>query len=205
MAAIGRLCRSSCFALVLAAVTLLSVASPAKASLMGYDVSFSASNFQVGAGSNPAPVDPVTGEFKITLDPTLTYTNDTADISLTSLNIVLGSALSFSYSPTAGTFPAGTLRVGGLEDGSDSILFNPSTNDFWLQIANFATSPAFTQVGYTQTSVSSDNLFYTLNQTGSVTVTPIVNTPEPTSICLLGLGFASFGLFRWKQKSITSL
>jgi hypothetical protein len=187
--------RSLCASVALGFV-LLAVAAPANGSMTTYDVTFSANTFQVGAGSDPAPVDPVTGEFKITLDPTVSVVNDTADISLVSLNIALGSALSFTYNPAAdGPFVPGTLRVGGLFDGADSIQFDPSTNDFWLQIPSFTTAPAFEQLGYTQTSVSSDNLFYTLNQTGSVDVTPLA-TPEPTSLCL-----ASFGLAMWGDSS----
>jgi hypothetical protein len=185
--------RSFCASVALGFV-LLAVAAPANGGMMTYDVTFSANSFQVGAGSNPAPVDPVTGEFKITLDPTVSVVNDTADISLTSLNIALGSALAFTYNPAVdGSFSAGTLRVGGLYDGADAIQFDPSTNDFWLQIASFTTAPAFSQLGYTQTSVSSDNLFYTLNQTGSVDVTPLA-TPEPSSLCLASFGLALLGI-----------
>lgn len=79
-------------------------------------------------------------------------------------------------------FPAGTLRVGGLNAGSDVIHFNPSTDDFWLYINDFTGTAAFQQMGYTQTSVSNNNLFFTLNQTGSVDVTIV---PEPTVLALL--------------------
>jgi hypothetical protein len=192
--------RSLCSSITLA-FALLAVAATANGGTMTYDVTFSANSFQVGAGSNPAPVDPVTGEFKITLDPTVSVVNDTADISLTSLNIALGSPLAFTYNPAQdGGFSPGTLRVGGLADGADSIIFNPSTNDFWLQIFSFATAPAFEQVGYTQTSVSDDNLFYTINQTGSVTVTPLVETPEPTSFCLASCGLALLGVSSRRRK-----
>ena len=191
--------RSLCVSIALGFV-LLAVAAPANGETTTYDVTFSANTFQVGVGSDPAPVDPVTGEFKITLDPTVSVMNDTADISLVSLNIALGSALSFNYDPAVdGSFAAGTLRVGGLYDGPDAIQFDPSTNDFWLQITNFATAPAFEQLGYTQTSVSSDNLFYTINQTGSVTATPLAS-PEPTSFCLASLGLALLGVSSRRRK-----
>jgi PEP-CTERM motif len=192
--------RLSCTSIILA-VLLFAATVPANAGLMTYDVKFSANTFQVGSGANPAPVDPVTGEFTITMDPTVDVVNDTADISLKSLNIVLDSPLAFTYNPAAESpFPAGTLRVGGLADGADGVQFNPSTNDFWLQIASFATAPAFTQVGYSQTAVSNNNLFYTINETGSVDVTPLA-TPEPTSLCLAGMGLASLGLVRLRRKT----
>ncbi len=83
--------RRSVYALPALALILLA-AGPASATLMTYDVSFSANTFQVGSGADPAPVDPVTGSFTITLDPAVHVVDDTADISLTSLNIALGSA-----------------------------------------------------------------------------------------------------------------
>ena len=101
------------------------------------------------------------------------------------LEYVLGSALSFTYNPAAdGPFSPGTLRVGGLNNGADAVQFNPSTDDFWLHIDDFASLPAFEQLGYSQTSVSSNNLFYTLNQTGSVSA---VAVPEPASFSMLGV------------------
>ncbi len=150
-----------------------------------YDVSFTADTFQVGSGFDSPPQDPVVGSFTITFDPTLTYANTTAGITLNSLNISLGSPLSFSYEPTAGSFPGEALRVGGFNAGSDVIIFDPSTDDFWLYIYDINGAASFQQLGYTQTSVSSDNLFFTLNQTGSVTVSNAV--PEPTGICIISM------------------
>ena len=143
---------------VVALMSTTMVAAPANAGLVTYDISFSANTFQVGAGGNPAPVDPVTGEVIITFDPTVAVTDSTANIRRDSLNIKLGSAISFSYDPTMDN---GLLTIGGINDGAGSIIYNPSTNDFWLFIENFTTTPTFDQLGYTQTSVSSDNLFYT--------------------------------------------
>jgi hypothetical protein len=173
-------------AVSLAAFTLAAVT--ANADLTMYNVSFEAHDFQVGSGGDPPPVDPVVGNFTITFDPSVAVTNSTSGITLNSLNIALGSALSYSYDPAAGGFPAGTLRVGGAASGSDTITFNPSTNDFWLFINDFTGTAAFQQVGYTQTSVSNNNLFFTLNQTGSADVTIV---PEPASASLLVTGLTA--------------
>ena len=130
----------------------------------------------------------------------MTYTDETAGITLDSLNIALGSALSFSYSTTGGF--AGILVVGGIADGASAIQYSPSTDDFWLFINNFTTTPTFKQVGYTQTAVSSDNLFYTPDPggTGSVTVTPISSgVPEPSTWAMMLAGFAGLGFLGYRQ------
>ena len=175
-------------------------AGAANAALVHDLVTFSASDFTVGSGSDPAPVDPVMGSFTISFDPTQDYTDETAGITLDTLNIALGSALSFSYS-TTGTF-AGILVVGGINDGASSIIFNPSTDDFWLFINNYATTPSFKQLGYTQTSVSANNLFFTPDPggTGSVTVTPITGSaPEPTTWAMMLAGFAGLGFLGYRR------
>jgi hypothetical protein len=173
-------------AVALVALALILLASvPAGASIINLDVQFSANTFQASGGT--PPVDPVNGEFTISFDPTLTYSNDAADITLKNLNINLGSAICFSYETVVdGSFAAGTLRVGGSFDGSDTVQYSPATDDFWLFIPGIATTPTFSQVGYAQVDAG-NNLFYTINQTGSVTVTPI---PEPVTLTLLALGGA---------------
>ena len=184
--------RLSSFSISLTLI-LLAAAAPANGAMMTYDVTFSANTFQTIG--DPVPVDPVVGEFIVTLDPAVHVVDDTADISLISLNITLDSVLSFTYNPDPElpNFPSGgTLRVGGLNAGADTVIFSPSTNDFWLHIDNFATAPVFQQVGYSQTSVSSANLFYTLNGTGSADVTQLSAVPEPGTLTLVGIG--AFGL-----------
>jgi hypothetical protein len=96
-------------------------------------VTFSATDFTCVA-SCPTPVDPVTGSFTITFDPTQTYTDETAGISLNSLGIALDSSLAFDYSPTSMGAVTGAsadeLVVGGLADTVNKIQIEPSTNDF---------------------------------------------------------------------------
>lgn len=169
----------------------------ANAATVTYDVTFSANNFTSAYGQ-AAPADPVTGSFRITFDPTQTYTDDTSHITLKTLNIALGSALSFDYSPTDNPNGfAGELVVGGVADGAASVQYAPPTDDFWLHIYTVVTSPTFQQVGYSQTSLSSDNLFYTsgvLGEDGSVTVTLVTpGVPEPSTWAMMAAGFAALG------------
>jgi len=180
--------------LIAPAVVLLLAASQAQAAIVTKVVNFSANSFVVGSGVDPAPVDPVIGAFTITLDSALDVANQTAGIALNSLNIALGSALSYNYDSVADR-----LEVGGIVGGANVIFFSPSTNDFWLFINDFLSgSPIFDQVGYTQTSVSSNNLFFTLNGTGGVTVEdppPTSAVPLPASAPLLAavLGLGAIG------------
>ncbi|HTX51745.1 MAG TPA: PEP-CTERM sorting domain-containing protein [Caulobacteraceae bacterium] len=169
------------------------LAGAAHAALVTDDVTFSATDLTSVYGQS-VPVDPVTGEFQITFDPTQTYTDDTSDITLLSLNITLGSSLSFDYSPTGNANgSADQLVVGGVEDGAAVIQDSPSTDDFYLHIDDFTTAPAFQQLGYTQTSVGSADYFYTAGTTGSVDVTPVTSVPEPAAWTLLLLGVGMTG------------
>jgi hypothetical protein len=201
----------TCAALAACAVPF--VAGGANAALVTELVTFSANTFQeyTSPGYTPAspPEDPVTGSFIITFDPTLTY-NDSTDITLKSLNIDLGSTLVFSYSPMVATypdntFPAGTLRVGGVAgaggglNGSDVVNYAPSDSDFWLYIYNFNTTPAFEQVGYAQTSTDG-NLYYTINESGTVEVSPYT-APEPATWAMMLLGFAGLGFLGYRKRA----
>ena len=174
--------------------------SPASAATVSDLVTFSATDFQTI--NAPAPVDPVTGSFTLTFDPTQDYLNSTTGISLKSLNIALGSSLSFTYNHTNDF-----LQVGGLFDGAGTIQIAPSTDDFFLQIFGLgAGAPTFNQLGYTQASFSSDNEFYTINQTGTVSATPsTVAVPEPSTWAMLLLGFAGIGFLAYRRKSKPAL
>jgi hypothetical protein len=113
-----------------AAFVLFSVS--ASAATITDKVMFNASNF-VSSPNNSArpPTDSVTGIFTITFDPTLNYADTTEGIALDSLNIKLGSAISFNYNSTTDK-----LSVGGIANGTDDIQFAPATDDFhkWFRL-----------------------------------------------------------------------
>ena len=171
--------------------------SQAGAAMVTYDVTFSANDFQSAFGATP-PVDPVVGSFRITFDPSQSYplTGTTSGIALLntpSLNINLGSALSFAY----GVSPcnADELVVGGISDGRSNIVYSPATSDFWLFIDNFTSgSPSFVQLGYCQANLAGQ-YYYTVNGTGSVTVTPVSPAPIPSALLLMGSGL----LLGWRR------
>jgi hypothetical protein len=190
---------------LLLSVGLMALATGAYAANETFDVTFSASGFTSEFGQ-AVPVSPVTGEFQITLDPTMSYTDATAGISfVTPINITLGSALAFTYSPTGitGQSDPGELVVGGLANGAYSILLtNPAADDFWLQIPTFFTTPTYQQLGYSQSAVEGENLFDTHSaDLGSVTVTPVIPTgvPELSTWAMMLAGFGALGLLGYSK------
>ncbi len=179
---------------LLSAALLAGAAAPATAASVTKVVEFSANSFVDGLLTpGVAPVDPVTGRFTIEFDPTAAAMNETAGIALDSLNIVLGSALSYNYDPLIDR-----LEVGGLATGANAVQFDPATNDFWLFIEDFLSlAPVFVQVGYAQV-LAGNNIFFTLNGTGSVVVTdpPVGAVPLPAALPLLLTALGGLAAYR---------
>jgi hypothetical protein len=136
----------------------------------------------------------VTGTFTITFDPTLNYADTTEGIVLDSLNIKLGSAISFNYNSTTDK-----LSVGGIANGTDDIQLAPATDDFFLSINGFVSgNPTFDEMLYGQAGAT-DNLFSATKPSGSVT--PVTAVPGPiVGAGLPGLLLASGGLLGWWRR-----
>src|SRR5262245_35445358 len=100
----------------------------AQAALITLNANFSA------AGFPGMPVDPVTGTFSVTFDNTTNVNDVMAGVSLTNLNITLGSAPAFDYQ-TSGD----QLIIGGVQNTNNAVL--PGTNDISLLLFNVSTNP----------------------------------------------------------------
>jgi hypothetical protein len=161
------------------------LAPQASASTVTQTVSFTASDFTSFASTTP-PVDPVKGTVTFTLDPTLDYTNDAADISLSFLNIALSSAVEFNYNSLTHS-----LIFGGSDVGASAATFG--TNDFYLRftIDDLATGNSFF---YAQSGVIDGYMAHQLTlQAGPFATTPLpgsVSMLLTALVALVGVGFA---------------
>ena len=121
------------------------------------------------------------GSFTITFDPTLTYYNDSTDLTVNSFHdsqLSVAVPTGFNYTPNS--FVPGELTIGGLLNSV--AIENAFTNDYGLVIGGANTAdPYFLQYGSSNTSTY-------ITDTDSGTVTLVGATPEPSSLVLFGTG-----------------
>ncbi len=178
--------KASLMGMVVVLALAVFMLAPAKAALVTYDVTFTAQHFSKAYEEMPSvPTDPVTGEFTITLDPTQTYLNETAGITLKSLNIDLGSPLAFNYGGTQ-------LAVGGSAWGVDTIQGGP---DFYFYQYNFPNN--FSSGLFAYSTSDSNGAYITQEVSGTVTVVPL-----PPAGLLLGSGLLGLGAVGWRRRQV---
>lgn len=169
--------------LALAALLLGLTATTAHAALITLDYHVSVT------GLGPlAPVDPVTFTFHLTVDDTVTVTDQTDGLTVTDSNIALPSTPAFSYFAVGD----GALRIFGLQGGFNLV---SGTNDFAASFFFVSSTLLLNEFYYVQAETPRGFLFHT---DGGV-VTPVGGdstgeVPEPLG--LMAIGVALTGLRR---------
>src|ERR1700679_2824846 len=119
------------------------------------------------------------GSFTVTFDPTLTYTDDSTDLTVNSFSDsqLLSTSVPAGFDYLSTGLHAGELIIGGLVNGVS--ILDEGTNDYGLVIGAANTAdPTFIQYSSSTTSTS----FISEDDSGTVTLVGIVGaTPEPSS------------------------
>jgi hypothetical protein len=146
----------------------------ASAATITETINFNASGFPPGA-----PVDPVTGSFTITLDPTTSISHGTT-ITLDHINITpSANALFFTFNTVSGgvlVCSSSLTTICGVQGGHDS---------FALSISNFLSTPTFVRLAYAQSSTPLP--FQTLTGSVSVIPSPVAGAGLPGLILACGV------------------
>lgn len=164
---------------IVAALIGLLVASPASAAVVSKTYTFSATNFIGFAHDLLVPIDNLVGSFRLTFDDTAFVTDTTAGLSSPTISIPVNSAIGYYYSGD------GLFVLGGLESGVNTI--EGETNDFFMVISSFNTTPMFESIVYE--NLSQPNFFY-ISTDGDISA---VAVPEPLTWALLIGGFTLVG------------
>lgn len=173
---------------------LLGSAWPVRAATVTYHISFTATpiQFDFGGGTTTPPIDPVTGSFTITLDPSHDYSTTTAGITLDSLNLKLGSKLAFRYEKDIDL-----LQIGGKEASVTGFDFG-LTNDFYLDIDGLTGPAPYSQLlRYIQKSSGTSQF-----TSGSIGLSfgappPPATAPIPDALPLFLTAIGAVGLCRY--------
>jgi hypothetical protein len=174
--------RISC--LVIAALGTLMAPTAGKAATITTDATFTATPFVSVMGTTP-PVDPVTGSFHLTFDPTLFYF-DATTISINSLNINVDGGVVFSYNPLVSI-----LTIGGSNVGSGAFFW--STNDFSLGLKYDGAGFTLDGFSYSQAGVA-DAFTYGF---------PPSTVPLPGALPLVAAALAGLaGAGWWKRRTL---
>lgn len=131
------------------------------------------------------PVNPVTGSFTLTFDPSVLTLGDTTHITTNSLNINVPGVV-FDYFPLFDT-----LVIGGLPLGAVGIV--PYSDDFMLVLAGFVHGSGWNEFLYSQRGK-------TVFLATSVETSPV---PLPQTWFLLVSGLGVLALLAWRGRKRT--
>ena len=171
---------------VVACAALSCAFKPAAAATIEYTVNFTAEGFRPSG----APVSPVAGEFKFSLDT-----------ALGSSGLVMGAVIKNALNVTVGSLsyfwnqPANQLVIGG--DVNGAIVLVPGSNDIYLSISNFTSGGSFGRFVYSRLSG-----YYGEASRGTVQVSspPVAATPLPAALPLFGAALWGLGFAGWRRR-----
>ena len=153
---------------------------PAAATPMTYSYDFSAGSFPAGA-----PVDPVTGDVTLTIDPSIGDSSGTVDDISINLTLSNPSSVGYVYDATNDR-----LIIGDPVLGVEALSL--SSPDFYLVFfAPFSAAPVYSNLTYSHARNAYDG------STGSVT--PRTTVPEPGALALLATGLVGVGNARSRR------
>jgi len=154
-------------------VGLVALAPSGRAATINLAVSFTATGFSSGA-----PVNPVTGSFHLSFDPTHVYVADSHAVTNLSLNINFGDSVLFTYAPILGG------SIGGAHLGA--LVVGKGTDDFRLVV-----SPLLHLTAFTYSQIGLGKNYSTTHMTFNVV--PISATPIPASLIMLLTALGALG------------
>lgn len=168
------------------------VAGVASAATITRTYSFTFSDFTPGVPGNPAPVDPVTGSFSVTFDPTVAVSDTTDGLDVHGVNLPISGHFAYSFTPF------GALTFGGIAwAGDQASAASFGTDDFSMAFFHPLTTPIAPSAFYTRAGVP--NAWFA----GTGVVTAIDGVPEPSTwgLTIVGVGVAGAALRRRRRVS----
>jgi hypothetical protein len=167
--------------ILVAAFLVSGFAGSERSSATSYQITFGASDFSDPDFNSPAPVPFVLGQFDLSFDRGHDITGD-ATVDFLNIN---SESVGFEYPPSDFGPPPDFMVISGLRDSG----VMSQTDDFFLTITNFSTSPTFDAFAYAQAGSKTVSIWSSTNGFVHVTATPIPATLPLTVSALGGLGW----------------
>jgi hypothetical protein len=155
----------------------------AAASTITRTYTFAFQNFQPLFAGDPAPVDPLTGSFTVTLDPAVAVRDVSAGLTVHSPSLPIVGPFAFSYNPL------GLLAIGAIVAPFDTVAGVVVAQDdlvlaFRLETPTFATA-FYTRAGKFNAWSTNDGSFVAFDGAPGV--------PEPSTWLMIIMGLGSLG------------